>query len=314
MTNRIQLRKGCRPSCKHSNRFLTVACLTTTVLGIAPGCNPLTPRRIDNSKQIVAPELLAANNVPTERGQPRPVIDTAGWVFGIPSKILYWDRRVVNHSVSPETEAVLENYLEENDLKHVKVRINQYRPWDDMRRLTKNRTVAWPWRYSMGAASVLGETILPGRLVGEDHYNPYTATLHIYSDVPSIALRHAARAKDFSRTKYQGTYAALYSLPIVPLYHESIATSDVMAYVESSGDPELQKEANNILYPSYGTHVGGAAGAIVPVITVPAYFISVAGGHIAGRMKSKTIAPEPTTPNEEDVQPAQANDSQTLPR
>jgi len=291
-----------------------IAIVVTGMLGCVTGCQPLSPRRIDNSKQFVAPELLAANTNPVERGKPRPIIDATGWVLGIPSKLLLWNRRVANHSISSDTESALVDYLEANDLQHVKVRLNQYRPWDDMRRLTKNRTVAWPWRYTIGAASVLGETVIPGRIIGRDHYNPYTATVHIYSDVPAIAMHEAAHAKDFSRRKYQGSYAAAYSLPIVPLYHESVASSDVLAYVESLGDPALQKEADNVLYPAYGTYVGGAAGAIVPAIALPAYYASVAGGHIAGRMKSNAITSEQSTPYEDDVQPAQAYDSKTLPR
>ncbi|MFN7733972.1 MAG: hypothetical protein ACK5OB_18895 [Pirellula sp.] len=257
-------------------------------------CNPLRPRRIDNSKQRVAPELLSANQVPIERGKPRPVIDATGWVVGIPGKILLWNRRIDNHSISAETESTLSEYLAANDLQHVKVRLNQYRPWDDMKRLTKNRTVAWPWRATFGTLSVLGEAVLPGRIFGGDHYNPYTATVHLYSDVPAIALHEAAHAKDFSRRAYPGTYAALYALPVVPLYHESVASADVMAYVQSLGRPELQRQANNVLYPAYGTYVGGAAGVVAPVAAAPLYYGSVLGGHLAGRMESRRIPSNPS--------------------
>ena len=254
------------------------------------GCHPLSPKRIDITRQYVAPELLQANTLPIERGKPRPVIDTVGWVFGIPSKLLLWNRRIENHSISAETEQVLAGYLEENHLQHVKVRLNQYRPFDDFRRLTKNRSVAWPWRYTFGTFSVLGEAIVPGRLFGGDHFNPFTNTVHLYSDVPAIALHEAAHAKDFSRRRFQGTYAALYALPVVPLYHESIATADVMDYGETSlHDPELQRQAYNVLYPAYGTYVGGAAGTIFPPISFPAYYGSVAAGHLAGRLRSRRI-------------------------
>jgi hypothetical protein len=254
------------------------------------GCHPLSPKRIDITRQYVAPELLQANALPIERGKPRPVIDTIGWVIGIPSKLLFWNRKIENHAISAETEQVLAGYLEENHLQHVKVRLNQYRPFDDFRRLSKNRSVAWPWRYTFGTFSVLGEAIVPGRLFGGDHFNPFTNTVHLYSDVPAIALHEAAHAKDFSRRCFQGTYAALYALPVVPLYHESIATSDVMDYGETSlHDPELQRQAYNVLYPAYGTYVGGAAGTIFPPISFPAYYGSVAAGHLAGRLQSRRI-------------------------
>lgn len=282
--------------------------LLATVLSLlctASACNPLRPRRIDNSKQRVAPDLLAANQVPIERGKPRPVIDATGWVVGIPGKILLWNRRIDNHSISAETEITLSEYLVENDLQHVKVRLNQYRPWDDMKRLAKNRTVAWPWRATFGTLSVLGEAVIPGRIFGGDHYNPYTATVHLYSDVPAIALHEAAHAKDFSRRAYPGTYAALYALPIVPLYHESVASGEVMAYVQSLGRPELQRQAYNVLYPAYGTYVGGAAGVVAPVAAAPLYYSSVLGGHLAGRMKSRRIPSNSV--NDPMIPPAEAS-------
>ena len=49
-----------------------------------------------------------------ERGKPRPVIDGIGWVVGIPSKIILWDRRVDNHNISPETEAAVTQYVNDS--------------------------------------------------------------------------------------------------------------------------------------------------------------------------------------------------------
>lgn len=279
----------------HSRRRsdLVSSCLLAfEILATIPslGCHPLSPKRIDITKQYVAPELLQCNSLPIERGKPRRVIDTIGWVIGIPSKLLFWNRKIENHNISAETEHVLAGYLEANNLQHVKVRLNQYHPLDDFRRLSKNRTVAWPWRYTFGTFSVLGEAIVPGRLFGGDHFNPFTNTVHLYSDLPAIALHEAAHAKDFSRRRFQGTYAALYALPVVPLYHEAIATSDVMDYGETNlRDPELQRQAYNVLYPAYGTYVGGAAGTIFPPISFPAYYGSVAVGHLAGRLQSRKI-------------------------
>ncbi|MFN7333537.1 MAG: hypothetical protein ACK5TC_00585, partial [bacterium] len=61
-----------------------------------------------------------------ERGQPRRVIDAFGWVWGIPSKLMLWNRKVESHSISPETEQRLEEYMVDNQLVDVKVRLNQY--------------------------------------------------------------------------------------------------------------------------------------------------------------------------------------------
>jgi hypothetical protein len=253
------------------------------------GC-VLSPKAIDTRKQFIAPELLEANTPSVERGAKRPVLDAVGWVVGIPSKLILWNRRVDNHNISPETEVAVAEYFKANELGHVKVRLNQYRPWDDMKRLTKNRTMAWPWRYTVGLVSVLGEGILPGRIFGGDHFNPYTQTVHLYSDLPVIGFHEGAHAKDFSRRGYPGTYAAAYMLPIVPLYHESVASRDVMDYVSKLGDTRLEQQAYHVLYPAYGTYVGGAIGSVIPGISFPAYYGSVLVGHAAGRYASSRIS------------------------
>ena len=272
-----------------NNKFLVMLFVCTLCLS---GCRILAPRAIDNSKQNIAPELLQANSLPIERGKPRAIIDGVGWVVGIPSKLLLWDSRIDNHNIGLETEASVAEYLSQNQMGHVKVRLNQYRPWDDMKRLTKNKSMAWPWRYSIGTLSVLGETIVPGRIFGGDHFNPYSQTIHLYSDVPAIALHEAAHAKDFSRRRYPGTYAALYGLPVVPLYHESLATKDALAYAQETDDPALQQEAYRILYPAYGTYVGGAIGSVLPMASFPAYYGSVILGHAAGRWQAAQVTPK----------------------
>lgn len=253
------------------------------------GCRILSPKSIDNSKQTIAPELIQANIEPIERGQERPIIDGVGWVVGIPSKILLWDHRIDNHRIGVETEREVAEYLQANQLHHVKVRLNQYRPWEDMKRLTKNRSMAWPWRYSIGTLSVLGEAVLPGRIFGGDHFNPYTQTVHLYSDVPAIGLHEGAHAKDFSRRQYPGIYAALYGLPIVPLYHESVATRDVIAYSQATHRESLEQEAYRVLYPAFGTYIGGAMGTVLPTLSIPAYYGSVVLGHAAGRWQAAQV-------------------------
>ncbi|MFO0011133.1 MAG: hypothetical protein ACK553_00160 [Planctomycetota bacterium] len=277
------------------NKHWTISLLFIAFLG----CNPLAPRAIPLRQHPPSPSLLEANTTPIERGKPRPIVDAVGYVFGIPSKILLWNSRIENHRISPETESTLRDYLASNQLDHVKVRLNQYRPFDDFRRLTANQDVAWPWRYSLGVFSVLGETLIPGRLFGTDHFNPYTNTIHLYSDVPAIALHEAAHAKDFARRTYPGTYAFAYGLPIVPLYHESIASAEVIAYLEALGRPDLQREAYHVLYPAYGTYVGGALGFAHPPATAPIYYGSVIGGHLAGRLQSRTIPDSPSGPARE---------------
>lgn len=254
--------------------------------------NKLEPREIPLARRNVAPELVAATKESQiERGKPRPVIDGVGWFFGIPGKIVLWDRRVENHSISGGTELAISEYLDDNQLDHVKVRLNQYAPLDDFRRLRKNKTVGWPYRYTIGALSVAVETVFPGRLFGGDHYNPFTATVHLYSDVPAIALHEGGHAKDLTRRKFPGTYAVVAGLPVVDLWPEALATGDVLAYAEKQPDRELEQEAYRILYPAYGTYVGGAAGELAGMtIGLPVYAGAVVAGHAVGRKQARTVA------------------------
>lgn len=258
------------------------------------GCRALPPLAIDAPQFYDSPRLID-DQPQIQRGEPRKVIDTVGWVWGIPSKLLLWDRRVDNHNIGAETELAIADYLETNQLSSVRVRLNQYRPGEDWRRLTRNQSVGAGWRYTFGALSVLGETLIPGRIFGGDHFNPFTNTVHIYSDIPAIALHEGAHAKDFARRRWKGTYAAVYILPIVPLYHESIASRDVVAYLEAHGTREEQAAAQRILIPAYGTYAGSAGGYALPRYSFPLYYGSVLTGHFWGRYQARQIMQLPET-------------------
>ena len=278
---------------KTSARFslaLAVGVVFLAVANDACASDWLKPREIDVDRVNVAPELVdATRDSQIERGKRRPVLDGVGWVFGIPSKVILWDRRVENHNVSADTEEAIRQYLDDNDLDHVKVRINQYAPLEDWRRLRANKTVGWGYRYTFGALSVAGEAILPGRLIGGDHYNPFTGTIHLYSDVSAIALHEGGHAKDFTRRKLPGTYALCAALPVVSLWPEAIATGDAIAYAQENDESELERESYRILFPAYGTYVGGAVGDFVAPVALPIYAGAVVAGHAVGRIQARSV-------------------------
>jgi len=252
------------------------------------GC--LEPHEIPLTRRNVAPEMTSVTRAcPVERGEKRPIIDGLGWVVGIPRKIILWDCRVDNHNVSCETERSIEDYLEEHQLDHVKVRINQYAPVSDWRRLRSNKSVAWPYRYTLGALSVACEAVLPGRVFGRDYYNPYTATVHVYSDVPALAIKQAGHSKDFTRRTYPGTYSLATIVPVINLWPEAIATGDVLAYADRHGATDLEREEYRILYPAYGANLGGVAGDVFAGAFLPIYAGAVVAGHVVGRFESGRI-------------------------
>ena len=75
-----------------------------------------------------------------------------------------------------------------------------------------------------------------GRLLGGDHYNPYTNTMHLYSDLPPVSIHEAGHALDFSTQRHAGTYGALRVVPFVDLYQEFKATDEAIAYFMEIGD------------------------------------------------------------------------------
>lgn len=272
-------------TCRNRFGWIALICLFSLSIG---GCSPLRPRAI-TSHELILSQQLKDGSPQIQRGKPRKVIDVVGWVIGIPDKIILWNRRVENHNVSPETEGVIADYLAVNGLDTTRVRLNQYAPRDDWSRLVKNKKVSAGWRYTFGAGFTLWETLLPGRVFGGDHYNPYTDTIHLYSDVPGIAVHEAGHAKDWARRKWKGTYAAVYVLPGVPLYHESIASGDALLFAQTYLSPREQKEAINVLYPAYGTYAGSALGELAPRYSNPIYYGSILVGHAVGRYKSRNI-------------------------
>jgi hypothetical protein len=262
---------------------LRAAAVVLALCAVASSGCASTPYSFGSAARYYSsPELAARTEVQMERGRPHKAIDTFGWIWGIPSKILLWDRRVENHRIDAHTETQLATYLSENELSTVKVRLNQYHPRDDWHRLVANKSVGAGWRYTVGAVSVAVEAIFPGRLFGGDHYNPFTNTIHLYSGSPEIALHEAGHAKDFARRKWKGTYAAARILPIVPLIQEAIATSDALGYLEATQPVSAQQEAYEILYPAYGTYVGAEIKTLGPFGVI----LGALGGHAVGQWQS----------------------------
>lgn len=223
-----------------------------------------------------------------ERGQPRPIIDALGWVWGIPQKLLLWDRRAVNHKVSPQTEESIAQYMAVNGMRSTKVRINQYAPGDEWRRLGSNTKVGAGWRYTFGALTTAFYTILPGRVFGADWYNPYTDSVYIYSDIPAIAMEQGGHAKLVAKREHPGTYASLTALPLVHMWPESRAKDDVLLYVRSHGTTNDRMDTVASLYPQFGSEFGQQAGYVLPY----GFLFAAAGagmGHIAAGFENHGI-------------------------
>jgi hypothetical protein len=237
-----------------------------------------------------------------ERGVPNAFLDGIGhYVISLPSKILLLRWNVNDHDISPETEAALRVYLHENGLYNVKVRLNQYAPGGEWRRLANNKDVGAFWRWTFGLISTSLYTILPGRffagLLGGDNYNPFTNTVNLYSDSIPIALHEGGHAKDFalkSNRHWRGGYAALRILPLVPLWQEAVATNDALSFLYAKDDTVERKSAYRTLYPAYGTYVGGFGGQYGQYLPLgPSWvgFVIAYGPVVVGHVVGQSIAP-----------------------
>ena len=119
------------------------------------------PQLLTNTAETCTPEHdapLQPVEPQIEHGHPLCVVDALGWVVGVPSKILMLDRRINNHDISPRTELTIQQYLAANRLDKVKVRLNEYAPLGEWKRLVHNESVGWPIRYTLGTVTVAGYT------------------------------------------------------------------------------------------------------------------------------------------------------------
>jgi len=212
-----------------------------------------------------------------ERGQPNWLVDAVGNVLGLPGKILLLNPKVDNHSISSATEQKLREFLEAHpdQLGDVTVRLNQWTPVGDIKGLIHNKRVEWYFRLFPGLPVTLFSS-LTGRLLGGDNYNPYTNTIHLYSDDPAIALHEASHAKDFAENPSPGLYAIGRFLPPVELHQEQIASETAIQYLKQKGDREGELHAYSTLYPAFGTYGGQYTG-----LSYGSY-IGAGVGHVLG--------------------------------
>ena len=221
------------------------------------------------------------------RGHPAPVVDFLGNVFALPAKLILWSWKVDNHAVSERTESYLVRYIDapETKAEGTQFSLNEYAPGRALKRLVHNRKVAWPYRLLFGfPITLLTDVLLPGRLfggfIGGDSYNPFTDTVAIYSDLPSVALHEAGHAHDTNGRRFKGTYAFIRLIPFVDLYQEFEASDEAFRYLVETGEREEELAAYKILYPAFGTYVGNYT--LLPGGNVAGALV----GHIWGRAKA----------------------------
>lgn len=219
-----------------------------------------------------------------QRGRPVLVVDALGNILAVIPKIVLLDWRVADHAISPDTEAYVVKYLDghQQQVGTTQVQLNQYAPHHDLARLVRNHNVAWPYRLILGfPITLVFDVLLPGRLFPwGDYYNPWTDTVHVYSDHPAVGLHEIGHAYDTNRRRFKGTYAAIRMVPFVDLFQEMQATGEAIDYLRETGDRPQELRAYKILYPAFGTYAGGY------MFILGGSLIGAVVGHVFGRIKA----------------------------
>lgn len=229
-----------------------------------------------------------------ERGRPNLLLDGAGWIAGIPSKLLLWNTKIDSHSVSPETEYALRRYMNARGLTDVKVRLNQYDPIGEWKRLAQNKSIHPLFKYTVGTYAVSKYTLLPGRLFGNDEYNPFTNSISLYSDRQSIALREGAHAKRAVEANLRGLYSSSMYIPASPLWVDTSATREVLSYTQEIGNRLMQRESYLVLFPAYGARIGQSLTGFIDVGQGQAATAGLALlGHAVGRTMAFRVSDTP---------------------
>ncbi|WP_208757718.1 hypothetical protein [Leptospira dzoumogneensis] len=238
-----------------------------------------------------------------EEGKPYSVLDFIGswiWIDSLFSKVMIWDRRMQNHKFSFETKKYLMDYIRDNNLKDVKVRFNQYAPISDFKRLWDSKSVNPILKWTIGLyAYVVYDVLFIGRIFGGDHYNPYSNTIHVYSDIPAVVIHEGGHSKDFAQREYRSLYALGYAVPIVgAFYPEARASDDAIRYFRYLCDKTEEMTAYRTLYPAYGSYVGGGVSKLLPsspYLALYTYSIIAAAastGHVVGYVRQKQAEKE----------------------
>ncbi len=237
-------------------------------------------------------------------GTPYRVLDASDWIWpgSLLGKLLLWNYKVDSHSVSTQTVETIQQFLARNDLRDVKVRINDYCVKDELRRTVRNKGIGPAWRYTFGMIAWLQYTAMPQRFFGGDNYNPYSNTINIYSDLKPVALHEAGHSKDFAGRTYKGSYAFLYSIvPLFNLYPEGKASTEALSYMQAQGDAETLEDGYKLLYPAYATYIGGGVGELIGGPWSYAVQVGVViPAHILGRIKAANV-PDKIEPQQGDA-------------
>ena len=174
------------------------------------------------------------------------------------------------------------DYLAKSGITDTLIRVNQYAPVDEFRRLRENQRIAGPVKYTLGTISVLKETLLPSPLLGRDSFNPYTNTINISSNSAAKAVDSAAQANLIYSRPFPTISLLSERIPAGELPFVGQSQTEALNYFAMYGDSNQVRTAKQTLIPEVTSDLGGEVGELVPG-SGPLF-------SIAGKLVGKVIA------------------------
>ena len=235
--------------------------ITLVVCAMTMGCASERYQYGTSSKTASLEPLGTEATNPVSIGGDHPLVDGLESVVQAPRRFA---RRIVGRKTPSPAEAtefrkeaveLSQNYLAANGMDDVHIDVRRYEPGQQWKRIRKNDRISPLWKYTGGTLSWLRYTLIPARAMQSDSYDVYANTISINSASPTSALYQAARAKEFQQHRFRGTYAMLQRAPLVPFYHNTRATSDVLSYAKATDQSdELLKQ----MYPTAYSRLASA--------------------------------------------------------
>ena len=217
------------------------------------------------------------------RGRPWPFLDALARFMALGNKLLFLNARFEDHEVPAPVEAAIADFAAHHELHGLHVRLNEYAPLDDLRRLFFSGRVNILLRLFLGLPMWLALALVPGRIFGGDHYNPFTDTVNLYTGHPAVALHELGHALDFRRRSLPGLYALTRYIPGVALYQEYLASKYAIDFMRERGMHDDELRAWRLLFPAYSTYVFGALVELFPSVVTKGLLLPAIGiGHLLG--------------------------------
>ncbi|MFH0874390.1 MAG: hypothetical protein V1859_00485 [archaeon] len=182
-------------------------------------------------------------------------LSIVSYINNLPAKVLFLSNRIGSHP-HEKTIAQIKESLDSMNLENITVRLGHSSIIHDCYRLFTDerlKDISLLSRIFLGIPyTLIGG--LQAKLRRSDHYNPFTRTATIYSDVPAVAAHELGHAKDFQDKKHVTLYALARTLfaPVV-WYQEFVASY----LAHKSLSPENKWETGRYLVPAFASYMFG---------------------------------------------------------